>query len=158
MSLIGFPLGGAVGDELPIVGPGSPAPPAVVGDPLGVDISCYPDLDPLGRLVSGKTALAQGLARRLTTPRGGLFYDTNYGTDLRLYLNEGMTKESQSRIKAAIESECLKDERVSSCTADVVFSLQAQTLKLSISVDTKDGPFKLVADVSKLTLDLLSVI
>jgi hypothetical protein len=82
-------------------------------DPLGVDVSCYPDLDPLGTLVSGNTALAQAIARRLTTPRGGLFYDTNYGTDLRLYLNEGMTNEAQSRIKAAIESECAKDERVS---------------------------------------------
>lgn len=124
---------------------------------LGTDLNCYPDLDASGALVSGKTCLAQALARRLTTPRGGLFYDTNYGTDLRLYLNEGLTNEAKSRIKAAIESECVKDERVSSCTAEVTFTLQAQTLRISISIDTAAGPFSLVADVSKLTLDLLSV-
>jgi len=124
---------------------------------LGSDISCYPDMDSSGAIVSGRTCLAQALARRLTTPRGGLFYDTNYGTDVRLYLSEGMTKEAQSRIKAAIESECLKDERVSNCSAEVVFNPAAQTLKLTISVGTADGPFKLVADVSKLTLDLLAV-
>jgi phage baseplate assembly protein W len=128
-----------------------------MADVLGTDIGCYPDLDSSGALVSGRTMLAQALARRLTTPRGGLFYDTNYGTDLRLYLNEGMTNEAQSRIKAAVESECLKDERVSACSAEVSFSLQTQLLKVSISVDTKAGPFSLTLAVSSLTVDLLAV-
>jgi len=124
---------------------------------LGTDISCWPDLDPNGVLVSGRTALAQALARRLTTPRGGLFYDTNYGTDLRLYLNEGMTRDAQSRVKAAVEAECRKDERVSSCAADVVFNAAAQSLRISIAVNPGDGPFSLVLDVTKLTLALLAV-
>lgn len=124
---------------------------------FGTDISCYPDLDPLGTLVSGNTALAQAIARRLTTPRGGLFYDTNYGTDLRLYLNEGMTNETQSRIKAAIESECRKDERVSSASAEVTFNFATQTLSVSISLVTASGPFTLTLDVTQLTVSLLTV-
>jgi len=124
---------------------------------LGTDVSCWPDLDPGGALVSGKTCLAQALARRLTTPRGGLFYDTNYGTDVRLYLNEGIAGETLAKIKGDIAAECLKDERVSSCSVDAVFNAAAQTLKLSITVDTGEGPFVLVADASKLSLDLLSV-
>jgi phage baseplate assembly protein W len=124
---------------------------------LGTDVSCFPDLDPLGTLVSGKTALAQAIARRLTTPRGGLFYDTNYGTDLRLYLNEGMTSEAQSRIKAAIESECRKDERVASATADVTFNAAAQSLAVSISLSIASGPFTLTLAVTQLTVALLTV-
>jgi len=124
---------------------------------LGTDISCFPDLSPLGTLVTGNTGVAQALARRLTTPRGGLFYDTNYGTDLRLYLNEGMTQEAQSRIKAAVESECRKDERVSSCTADVTFNLAAQTLAVSIAFSTGAGPFSLTLSVTALTVSLLKV-
>lgn len=124
---------------------------------FGTDISCYPDLDPLGTLVSGNTALAQAIARRLITPRGGLFYDTNYGTDLRLYLNEGMTNEAQSRIKAAIEAECSKDERVSSVTADVTFNAPAKSLAISISLVGGNGPFSLTLAVTSLTVSLLMV-
>lgn len=47
-----------------------PAPPLQLStqatfnpsDPLGVDISCYPDLDAGFSLVSGRTALGQALA------------------------------------------------------------------------------------------------
>lgn len=124
---------------------------------FGTDISCYPDLDPLGTLVSGNTALAQAIARRLITPRGSLFYDTNYGTDLRLYLNEGMTNEAQSRIKSAIEAECAKDERVSSVTADVVYSSAARTLAITITLVGGSGPFSLTLAVTSLTVSLLTV-
>jgi phage baseplate assembly protein W len=123
----------------------------------GTDIACYPDLDGFGSLATGRTAVAQALARRLTTPRGSLFYDTNYGTDLRLYLSESFTQEAQSRVKAAVEAECSKDDRVSSCTANVTFNAVARTLKLSITIDLGDGPFAMTVAVTSLTLALLSV-
>jgi hypothetical protein len=58
---------------------------------FGTDISCYPDLDGSFGLVSGFTLIAQDLARRLETPRGGLFYDSNYGTDVRGWVNAAGT-------------------------------------------------------------------
>jgi phage baseplate assembly protein W len=123
---------------------------------LGTDISCYPDLDAAETLVSGRTALAQAIARRLTTGRGSLFYDGNYGTDLRSYLSEGFTSDGPGRVRAAIEAECRKDERVSGVTADVTFNSAAQSLKVSISLDTGEGPFSLTLSVTSLTLDLLT--
>jgi phage baseplate assembly protein W len=124
---------------------------------LGTDISCWPDMDPNGALVSGRTMLAQALARRLTTPRGSLFYDTHYGTDIRYFLNEGFTNEAQSRIAAAVEAECRKDERVATVKATVTFNPAAQSLAISIALSDAAGPFTLTLDVTKLTVDLLAV-
>lgn len=123
---------------------------------LGSDISCYPDLDAAETIVSGRTALAQAIARRLTTPRGALFYDGHYGTDLRLFLSEGFAQDTPARSAAAIEAECRKDERVSGAAAAVTFNAAAQSLKLSISLDTGDGPFTLTLSVTALTVALLT--
>ena len=51
-------------------------------------------------LVGGLLNLGQALAHRLETPRGGLFYDGDYGTDLRAYCNDTMTQASASRCSA----------------------------------------------------------
>ena len=42
-----------------------------------------PDLDPYFRVVTGRTAVAQALLRRLVTPRGGLLGEPLYGLDVR---------------------------------------------------------------------------
>ena len=122
---------------------------------FGTDLSCYPGLDPLGTLVSGNTAVLQALARRLTTPRGGLFYDPNYGTDVRGFLNEAMTNESIARWKTAIERECRQDPRVTSIVVDMNPNVPANTLTIHITGTTADGPFAAVFGVTSLTLDLL---
>lgn len=53
----------------------------------GTDLSCVVDLDAGLAEVTGNTLLAQALARRLITPRGGLLDDPNYGYDLTQFLN-----------------------------------------------------------------------
>lgn len=121
----------------------------------GTDISFYPDLDPSGALVSGNVALSQAIARRLTTPRGGLFYDSNYGTDVRAFVNEVVNVESLARMRSAIERECLQDERCQSCTATLVFNAQGQALTIHVAGETADGPFRFVLAVTALTVDLL---
>jgi phage baseplate assembly protein W len=123
---------------------------------LGTDISCYPDLDAAETLVSGRTGLAQAIARRLTTPRGGLFYDGHYGTDLRSFLSEGFGPDTQARVAAAIEAECRKDERVAGVSADVTFNPAAQSMKISVSLNDGDGPFTLTLSVTALTVELLT--
>lgn len=124
---------------------------------LGTDLSCFPDLDPAGNTVSGQTALAQAIARRLSTPRGGLFYDPAYGTDLRAFLNEGFTAQRAYGIQSAIETECAKDERVRSASAAVAFNVATQTLAVSVALTTADGPFKLILAVSQLSVAILTI-
>src|SRR5690606_6969920 len=46
------------------------------------------DLDPSFGLVSGRRALAQAILARLDTPQGALWYDPDYGRDLKRWLNE----------------------------------------------------------------------
>jgi hypothetical protein len=65
----------------------------------GTDISCYPDIDASFGVVSGFT-LIEDLARRLETPRGGLFYDSNYGTDVRGWVNAAGTPAQIATLKA----------------------------------------------------------
>jgi hypothetical protein len=128
-----------------------------LADPLGVDISSYPGLDPMGTLVSGLTALAQRIARRLTTPRGAWFWAPNECTDVRGFLNDSIGNDNAlAQIAAAIEREALREEAVAIATANVSFSQQTQTLTVHLTGTTRTaGPFNFVMAVTSVTLALL---
>lgn len=122
---------------------------------LGSDFSCYPDMSPTLKVVSGERCLAEHLASRLETPLGGLFYDPNYGTDLRAFVNQsGVTS---YRIASAVESECAKDERVESVTVDVTIADTAITVFISVDPATESGlaEFEFTLNVSQLSVELL---
>lgn len=128
---------------------------------LGHDLSCVMDLDPLMIEVDGRRGLAESIARRLITPRGGLIDDPTYGYDLRYYLNNdisGTTARDLAMIAGNIEAECLKDERVSIAPpprATVTFA--AGTMTVAISIADAAGPFQLVLGVSSVTVAILKV-
>jgi len=124
---------------------------------FGTDISSVPDLDDRFALVSGAAALGQALARRLETPRGGLWYAPNYGTDIRGRLNDTLTQAELAALPGEIEAECEKDERVRRASAQVQFVPQTSTLTVAISVETALGPFRLVLAATALTVELLQV-
>ena len=128
-------------------------------DPLGVDVSCFPDYDPLGSLVSGNVALAQRVARRLTNPRGAWFWAPNECTDVRAYLNEAMTIERLGSMKNDIEREILREEVVQAANADVnvstPISSQGQTVSIHVNGSTGSGPFQFVLAVGAVTLTIL---
>jgi len=123
---------------------------------FGSDIGFLNDLDPNFGLVSGTTNLGQALAHRLETPRGGLFYDPNYGTDIRSYLNEAIGPKTLPQLASDVQAECLKDERVLSCTCGVQFISASKSLKLSINVATAAGPFTFILAVTSVTVTLLA--
>lgn len=126
---------------------------------LGTDIDCVTDLDPSFRLVSGNLTLAQAIARRLTTARGSLFYDEDYGTDINRAINDAAGAVGTSgtfRLRAAIEAEAMKDERVLSARAEVSV-LGAGALSARLTLLTADGPLALVLSVSEVSADLLEV-
>src|SRR5687767_7803210 len=59
----------------------APPPPRPVREgksELGTDVSIVLDADSHWSLVTGQPNLARAIARRLSTPRGGLFYAPTY--------------------------------------------------------------------------------
>jgi hypothetical protein len=95
--------------------------------------------------------VVEAVLRRLQTPRGGLWYDRDYGTDVRQFLNGSR---SRFTVAAAVEAEALKDERIEEAGAEVTFT--DRTLEIVLRIVTADGPFSLTVGVSELTVDLIS--
>ena len=146
--------GGIVGDgDVPdAVGTVPPSPTvAERGDDINVR------LDLPGRsfgLADGARNIGNALARRLTTPRGGLLYDPSYGTDVRNYLNAGFTPAQVARVKSEVAAEVMQDPRVSSVAVDVTVA-GAGSMTITIEAELEEGPFEFVFVVDKLTVALL---
>lgn len=125
---------------------------------LGTDISCVEGLDPAFTVVSGTTALSQAIARRLITPRGSLFYDEDYGLDLRAYLNADIATATSFgyQLGAQIEAECLKDERVATVAASVTYDAITEKLTARIiGTASTSETFRLTLSISSVTVELL---
>jgi phage baseplate assembly protein W len=121
---------------------------------LGSDFAGILDIDAALTVVSGWRNLGHALARRLTTANGSLFYAPDYGYDLRSLLNAAVR--DTTRIAQRIIQEMLKDKRVESATANVVFDGNTLTAHVGITPKGDDNPsFSLVMNVSQLTVDTL---
>lgn len=140
---------------IPVAPPNPLANQATSTVDFGQDFDFLNQLDANLGLVSGLANLGQALAHRLETPRGGLFYDPNYGTDVRAYLNEQMSSADVARLAADINSECLKDERVLTCDASVQFVPATSSLAVNINASTAAGPFNFILSVTSVTVTLL---
>jgi hypothetical protein len=117
----------------------------------GYDLSGILDVSPELREVHGREGLIEAIARRLTTPRGTLFYDRNYGHDVRQYVNAPIPQ--PGLIESQVSGECLKDERV--IDADVTVLNVGEELRLAVLITDADGPFELTLVVSLLTVEIL---
>jgi len=122
---------------------------------LGVDIGSVPDIDPTLALVSGYQALGESIARRLETPRGGLFYDGDYGTDIRGRLNDSFTPAEIFSLQSDIEAEAEKEERVQSASATVTFDAASSSMNIQLGVVAATGPFRFVLSADALSVQLL---
>ena len=101
---------------------------------------------------SGRTALGEALCRRLSTPRGGLFYDLDYGFDLRQFLSAAQPP--PGFIESQVVAELLKDERVLDVDVASV-GFVGEALSLEVVVTDGAGPFALTVTVDQLTVKLL---
>lgn len=136
----------------------------MMGD-FGSDFSGFTDIDENWSFISGDfsapkpnsaTALTQALARRLTTPNGALWYDPNYGYDLRELVSSTRAPES---VEARIEAECRKDRRVDDCNCSVVAigAGAARVWTITINPQTTDGEtFAFVLSVNSVSVTLLT--
>jgi phage baseplate assembly protein W len=132
-----------------------PAPPLLWGS----DVSCDLDLDPRVVLASDSIeVIAQGMHRRLDTPRGKLVDDPSYGWDLKAELNTGLTTADVDGIARRVRSEVLKDDRIRTATVTVKTTGVAQTIRVIIvvqPVNPRTGTFRaiMVATPASLVLE-----
>jgi hypothetical protein len=114
------------------------APVAPLG--YGTDLSCITDLtEDLAEVDANSVqAIAEALIRRLTTPRGGLPDDPDYGYDLRGMLNRGVTLAELRTVTGQARSECRKDDRVRDVDVSASFTLGNSTLSVAIAVTPAD--------------------
>ena len=120
---------------------------------LGTDLAALPAFDGQRLRREGEN-LAEALARRLITPRGGLFYDPDYGTDLRVYLGEPITDALIYEIERVAALEAEKDPRVEAATATITRA-GVDGLRLRLDVTTAEEPFRFVLRVDALTVEVL---
>jgi len=108
-------------------------------------------------LSSGLKNLQEALVRRLTTARGSLFYDPDYGLDLRVFINQEINADTLDQIRASLEQQLELDERVKNIDATVKYDSSNFKLNIVIQVTPNIGQtFILVVSVDKLTVELLT--
>lgn len=122
----------------------------------GSDLSCVDDItdtaaevDPFSRL-----ALAEAVARRLTTARGTVLDDLDYGLDLRRFLNAGVSTSELAGLAGQIRMEVQKDDRVDRCAATVTLpSATELSVKIVVTpIDPRLGTFTLTLAVTSSTV------
>lgn len=123
---------------------------------LGSDLSCIDDLTDDCAVVTDRVCFIQAIVRRLTTPRGTLIDDPNYGEDVTAWINDDMSPSDIGALQAAVGAECLKDERCLAASAVAVLQKNG-VLKLTITLQDADGPFRLVLAVSDVSAKVLEV-
>lgn len=126
---------------------------------FGVALDVVTDLPLRWRFASGNRNLANRLARRLTTPRGYLIDDANYGYDVKQWLGAKMTPADVAQAQDEIRRECEKDEEVVGVSVTVTFARTTGVLTIAIVVTPPDGsePFRFVLSVSSLTVEVLEL-
>lgn len=80
---------------------------------FGSDLSCLTDLTPDALELDGADVrlLGEAAIRRLTTTRGMLADDPDYGIDVRTYMNRGTTVRELRDLASVVTSELRKDDR-----------------------------------------------
>lgn len=109
-----------------------------------IDVHCTDDFLATMPSVRGRTALAQRLLRRLTTPRGRFIYWPDFGYDVRTAL---LSKKSPDQIGSDVEAECLKDEQVEQVTATV--SIDGTSADIQLAVTDADGEFEFTLTIGQ---------
>src|SRR5689334_4803755 len=109
-----------------------------------IDLHCVEDFLPTMPAVSGRVALAQRVARRLTTRRGQIPYWPEFGYDVREAL---LSKRDPKRIASDIEAECEKDEQVEKAQADV--NIVGTECTIALTIADANGPFEFTLTIGQ---------
>ncbi len=129
---------------------------------FGYDTSCTTSLR-TGRFAAGPRLVAEACFRRLSTPHGTLRggdAEADYGLDLLNVIGNATTASAAAALPGQIQSELLKDERVSQVDATVNSSIDsagAVSWTIAIEATTDEGPFTLVLSVNDVTVEILGL-
>jgi hypothetical protein len=127
-------------------------------DALGVDVDVVTDASSDWKLARGRRNFANAIARRLSTPRGGLFYDPDYGLDLREYLNIGVTSVEIANLPGEIALEVKKDPRAQTVAVRMRHYRPQERLTIDITIGPGVGPFRLIVSADEVTVELLDAV
>lgn len=133
---------------------------ALKAPPYGRDLSCTTHIK-YTRVVSGGVLLGQAAFRRLTTKRGSLQYNKNYGLPISDWLGQDMTEDFLAAIPALITNELMKDERLD--RVDVALTVKrgdSGRVELDINIDgvgLNGETFALALHVNDVTVELLKL-
>lgn len=119
---------------------------------FGTDITAIPALS--FEQKTGIANLGEAMARRFQTPPGGLFYDEEYGRDLRELVNRRFTDDMIHEEAAGIAAEAEKDARILAADASLE-RMGDRDYKLTLTLDTAEGPFALVMAIGAVTVEVL---
>lgn len=122
--------------------------PANFGSAWGMTPDCS-DLAMPSYMASGLVAVAQAIARRWSTPRGGLISDPTYGENLSDLIGDDLTPAQVAKEQQLLAAQALLDQRVQ--TAVVTLVLTNGALTCTGSFTTAAGPFSLVGSASQFT-------
>jgi len=114
---------------------------------LGTDFLCEPTVDggmecdvdfDLSENTNGQSVYLRAIFLRLTTRRGGLWYDPSYGLHVGHYL---LSTATDSEIRQEVAAECLKDERTANALVRVDRTLKREgdTMTITVQLQTNYG-------------------
>lgn len=129
---------------------------------FGTDTYCGSSLS-TGVLVSGTTALAQAIYRRLITPRGmlrGGTAESDYGIDIVGIIGKvDYDGDAGKTLLGQIRNEVMKDERVADCEVTVLSTTGSDgAISYTITIDVEaieEGDVTLVLGVDNVSANLL---
>ena len=122
----------------------------------GKGLSCTTDLDPMLRLVTGETLMANACVRRLFCRKGSLLSDPLYGIDIRDFLaSKFLTQSDVDRISSLAKAELLQDPRIADVSVVGSFNVNTRTLTMKIVGTGARGPFALTLAISGVTVQIL---
>lgn len=126
----------AIAEELAAIERVIDTPEAPFG--YGSDLVCAFDIEPDAREWPGDAPelVVEAIIRRITTPRGALVDDGDYGIDVRGFLNSGIAAQDVPRLAGRIRGEIEKDDRVEFATVTVTWT--DPVLRIAIRVTPAD--------------------
>ena len=114
------------------------------------------DLSMPAYMASGPQVVAEATLRRWTTSPGQLIDDPNYGRNVYDLVSADLTPRELAYEAQQFGAEAEKDERVLSCTVQITIDV-AGNVRMIATIVTAAGAFKLVLNVSAVTIDVLLV-
>lgn len=104
--------------------------------------------DELFAPVRGRKLFIDSIARSLSCPPGGLFWAPSRGIDLRSFLRTRIDAQQLTVIRQRTLATLLDDERIIDADCVVSFSESARSLRVALSIESAQGPFSFVLEVS----------